>query len=387
MSDKISDYPAKTTIHGDDLMDFSNTEDSGVSYDVSQKLTVDEFMAYVDSNVKNIYNQDGNINVVRTLTSNGSLTRWVGGDVVVEMDDESTDYAFLVKAVGSVEVGRFGYDQPNASAELTLNNGGGEFFRANNNEMFVNTDGFFVGNNQKVGINQSSPIATVDIRSPNGTSPISYYNDKGMNGTPSSVGDLTTVGYSYNDTLGVKTGAASNIVCRVTGVGAGSVSSSLVLSGLMNITNGGVLIHPSATTQGVGAMFQVKQTAASPFNACMSLIAKGNTATQTIFQANNLAINTALKITGDLKSVFNGSQLSTGDLQHKGLTDSNLFYSDAGLDRIGIGTATAQISSKLTVTGDVETLGNTDGLIVLDRTNATRYRIYSDGGVLSIEVA
>ena len=226
----------------------------------------------------------------------------------------------------------------------------------------------------------------LDIEVAGGQSPVTFYKNAGA-GVPASVGDLTNLTWSYNDSLGVRTGVASNIVCRVTGVGSGSVNSSLVLSGLMNITNGGILIHPSATTQSVNAMFQIKQTASSPFSNCLSLVSKGNTAAFSIISANNLAVQNALRITGDLKSVFNGSQLSTGDFQHKGFTDSNLFYSDAGLDRVGIGTATAQISSKLTITGDTETLGNTNGFIVLDRTNATRYRIYSDGGVLSIEVA
>lgn len=52
---------------------------------------------------------------------------------------------------------------------------------------------------------------------------------------------------------------------------------------------------------------------------------------------------------------------------------------------VGIGTAPA--TSKVTVSGDIETINNTNGLIVLDRTNATRYRIYTDGGVLYTEPA
>lgn len=44
-------------------------------------------------------------------------------------------------------------------------------------------------------------------------------------------------------------------------------------------------------------------------------------------------------------------------------------------------------SSRLTVNGDVETVTNTEGFIVLDRTNGTRYRIYTDGGVLNTEAA
>lgn len=45
-------------------------------------------------------------------------------------------------------------------------------------------------------------------------------------------------------------------------------------------------------------------------------------------------------------------------------------------------------SEKITMTtaGDVKTLDNTKGFVVKDRTNGNDYRIYSDGGVLSIEI-
>lgn len=254
-------------------------------------------------------------------------------------------------------------------------------FSTDGNAIALNIDGTL----GTLGVGTTGVSSTsIDIKFDPGMSPLGFYQNR-VGGA--SIGDSVNSGWAFNDNLGNRTGGTSSILCRVTGVGAGTVSTSLTLSNTINVTNGGVLVHPSAATQGVNAMFQVKQTAASPFDACMSLVSRGNTASQTIFQANNLAINTALKITGDLNSVFNGSQIATGDLSHQGLTDTNLFYSDAGLDRVGIGTATANISSKLTVTGDVETLGNADGLIVLDRSNATRYRIYSDGGVLSIEAA
>ena len=51
----------------------------------------------------------------------------------------------------------------------------------------------------------------------------------------------------------------------------------------------------------------------------------------------------------------------------------------------GLGINTTAISSALTVNGDIETLTNTKGFVVLDRTNATRYRIYTDNGVLYTE--
>jgi len=51
---------------------------------------------------------------------------------------------------------------------------------------------------------------------------------------------------------------------------------------------------------------------------------------------------------------------------------------------VSIGTATA--TSKLTVNGDIETLGNTNGIIFADRTDGNRYRTYTDGGVLHTEL-
>jgi hypothetical protein len=53
----------------------------------------------------------------------------------------------------------------------------------------------------------------------------------------------------------------------------------------------------------------------------------------------------------------------------------------------GLGVGTTSTPSMLTANGDVETLGNTNGVIVLDRTNGNRYRIYTDGGVLNTELA
>lgn len=57
-----------------------------------------------------------------------------------------------------------------------------------------------------------------------------------------------------------------------------------------------------------------------------------------------------------------------------------------GSGNVGIGT-NAGITSKLTVNGDVETLTNNRGFIVLDRTNGNRYRIFTNAGVLSVELA
>lgn len=157
MGDKISDYPVKTVIHNDDLLDFSNTEDSGASYTVSQKVKVSELMSHINSFSQTIYNTDGNINETRVVTSNGATTTWLGGDLIVRMDNAVDDYAFLIMNESFAEKGRYGFDQVNSSAELSLSNSSGEFFKVNNNEMFVNTDSFVITSLNKIGIGTTSP--------------------------------------------------------------------------------------------------------------------------------------------------------------------------------------------------------------------------------------
>ena len=245
MGDKISGYPAKTTIHDDDLLDFSNTEDSGVSYDASQKVKVSEFMAYVNSSVNNIYGSDGNINVNRTLTSNGSWTKWLGGDVVVAMNNELDDYAFIVQSSSFVEVGRFGFDQLNASGELTLNNNAGEFFKVNNNEMFVNTDGFFVSNNNRVGVNTSSPLANLHVTGDGS-------DDVKINDSASS--QIMIIKENMTAILGTFAGAKDNrTTFLINGNAANSQSNSICLHAKANIdncTDSNIALFESSNTSG-----------------------------------------------------------------------------------------------------------------------------------------
>ncbi|NQY43191.1 MAG: hypothetical protein HRT87_07615 [Legionellales bacterium] len=245
MGDKISGYPAKTTIHDDDLLDFSNTEDSGVSYDASQKVKVSEFMAYVNSSVNNIYGSDGNINENRTLTSNGSWTKWLGGDVIVTMDNESDDYAFIIQLVGSVERGRFGFDQLNASGELSLSNLSGEFFKANNNEMFVNTDGFFVSNNNRVGVNTSSPLANLHVTGDG--SDVVKIND-------SASSQIMIIKENMTAILGTFAGAKDNrTTFLINGNAANSQSNAVCLHAKANIddcTDSNIALFESSNTSG-----------------------------------------------------------------------------------------------------------------------------------------
>ena len=245
MGDKISGYPVKTVIHNDDLLDFSNTEDSGVSYTASQKVKVSELMSHINSFSQTIYNTDGNINENRTLTSNGSWTKWLGGDVIVTMDNESDDYAFIIQLVGSVERGRFGFDQLNASGELSLSNLSGEFFKANNNEMFVNTDGFFVSNNNRVGVNTSSPLANLHVTGDG--SDVVKIND-------SASSQIMIIKENMTAILGTFAGAKDNrTTFLINGNAANSQSNSICLHAKANIdncTDSNIALFESSNTSG-----------------------------------------------------------------------------------------------------------------------------------------
>ena len=341
MGDKISGYPAKTTIHVDDLLDFSNTEDSGSTFTASQKVKVSEFLTFLNGNIDNIYTADGTLTGNRSVTSATFWTRFLNGDVIVEAEDDINDYAFLIHDTVQSERGRFGYDAGTGSAILTMNTISGEWFSAVDEVVNINTDILHV-NATNIGMGTASPLSTclLDLNVvQGGLDPLAFYEDR-VGGA--SVGDIMQINFDYNDSVGARQTGTSNILSRVTGTGAGTVDTSLIFGGTMQVKStgantGAVIIHPSVTTQGATAFLDVRQTASSGFNACLSLVANGNTASQIIINVKNLAAESGLFINGTLKSTFNNNQLTTADVQMKGATDINAFYFNAGTDTTGFG--------------------------------------------------
>ena len=63
--------------------------------------------------------------------------------------------------------------------------------------------------------------------------------------------------------------------------------------------------------------------------------------------------------------------------------DSRFEFELGGSDKVFINSAGSNLVANA---GDIETTGSTNGLIVEDRTNGNRYRIYTDGGVLNTEL-
>jgi len=227
-------------------------------------------------------------------------------------------------------------------------------------------------------------INHLDIDVPNGTNPLGLYGNR-VGGALH--GDNYALGFYYNDSLGVRT-IGGSITTRVNGApSAGNVNMDMVFNDHFKVQyDNRVLITPASLTKGPIAQLEVRGDATTP-PAAFLVKTGGNTASYTAMYAQNLAGDSLWYIDATAKSFHNLSQLATGDFNARGGTDVNLLYVDAGLDKIGVGVATASISSKLTVNGDVETLTNTKGLIVLDRTDGNRYRIYTDGGVVKSELA
>ncbi len=117
------------TVKPDDLMDLDSTEDSGSTFE-SAKITVANFLAYLNGAITNIYNANSTILADRTLTALTRFTRWLGGNVEVMMSDEINDYAFIVRDSSGTEVARIGYDQGTLSGKMSLQSATGEFITA-----------------------------------------------------------------------------------------------------------------------------------------------------------------------------------------------------------------------------------------------------------------
>tara|TARA_R110000751_G_scaffold46884_5_gene105091 strand:+ start:736 stop:1989 length:1254 start_codon:yes stop_codon:yes gene_type:complete len=124
------------TLDNDDLMDLDSTDDVGVSYE-SAKMTIGNFLAYVNANVNNIYGSDGVIASTRKLTANGFSTTWYDGDVIVESGGEGLDRSFLIKDSSMVIKGIFGLDSGVGSCKIALDDVLGTFFYANDGKVAV----------------------------------------------------------------------------------------------------------------------------------------------------------------------------------------------------------------------------------------------------------
>ncbi len=199
-------------------------------------------------------------------------------------------------------------------------------------------------------------------------------------------GDLNSIDAYFNDSAGVRTkGGAIQFRVDQAPTPADVMMSCTVNSHLKVQPTGRIFITQGATTGASNGQVEIRGVAG--VSAPVTLWLRGESDTgNVLFCRNNSNVN-LFQVLGTGQVLANPLNLVGGDFIHEGFTDIDLFRSDAGLDRVGVGCTIAQLSSKFNVDGDIETLTNTKGLIVLDRTNGNRYRIYTDGGILNTELA
>ena len=283
MGDKISGYPVKTVIHNDDLLDFSNTEDSGVSYTASQKVKVSEFMSHINSFSQTIYNADGNINETRVVTSNGATTTWLGGDLIVRMDNALDDYAFLIMNESFAEKGRYGFDQVNSSAELSLSNLSGEFLKANNGSLLigsptliagitlsseggVNSDDAYYIDNTKIlgtnggvalGVNALSNITTGSLNTAIGAGSLGGSSTAIRNfaGGYNCLSNLSGALQNHNVGVGFSSGTSLNSGQQNVFMGSGSAANINIGSGnvMLGYNTGSTILSTYNSSVAIGA--------------------------------------------------------------------------------------------------------------------------------------
>jgi len=268
MAEKISQYTADGTsnpIQAEDYLDFSNYD--GVSaYDVSKKILVSELIAYINSNVDNIYNSNGTLSEDREVTAATNYTRWTGGDIINRMADEVSDYAFLIQDSSSGEKGRLGYDQATVSGHLSLSNISGEFFTANDGVLAVNTN-ILYADADNVGIGTNTPNAALrcEIRGASsgaGDYALATYNSSGVNG----------FAHRNDGYIGLRAGVP-------TGLG-----EQIGAQGQMFVYNGGLLI---SSGNGYSNIYADLNSGLGTTGSTFALQAGANTNTKNFIVLNN----------------------------------------------------------------------------------------------------
>ena len=204
MAKQINQY-AKTrtaaTLLGDDLFDVDSTEDNGTTYE-SAKLTLTEFMLYINQNVNTFYLSDGTLTGARTVDSAGFETTFDGGDLTVQMDNLLDDYGINVKDSLGVEKARLFFDQVDAAGSLTLSNATTDYLIAQEDHVLIG--GAAQVNSETLGVDGRLQI-THDNYLFNGTTVTSAFSN--------NLGDMlafTDGGginlNDYNNGLGAPTG-------------------------------------------------------------------------------------------------------------------------------------------------------------------------------------
>ena len=240
-------------------------------------------MAHINSFSQTIYNLDGNINETRVVTSNGATTTWLGGDLIVRMDNLLDDYAFLIMDESFAEKGRYGFDQLNSSAELSLSNLSGEFLKANNGSLLIgsptllagitlsseegiNSDDAYYIDNTKIlgaiggsialGVNALSSITSGSLNTAIGSGTLGSSSTAIRNfaGGYNCLGNLTGALQNHNVGIGFSSGISLTSGQQNVFVGSGSAANVSVGSGniMLGYNSGGTTLSTYNSSVAIG---------------------------------------------------------------------------------------------------------------------------------------
>ena len=249
----------------------------------------------------------------------------------------------------------FGVNMVGGTARLSvkaLSNGTDQAFRIRNNTDASNL--MIVQGNGSVGIGVSTINASVKLEVAGSV----WSKDKtqvGQGTVWSGISHLTVDGGGSTSVQLIEAKNNAGTFFAVASRGVGSFGSGLVGTAMLTVTT------VSQTTNSVEAGLKVLN--------------------------DRLSSSTVPRYGAYIEATGSGTTKYNVGLYVRAINNTIANYSilvPAGGGNAGFGTLNP--TSMLTVNGDIETLGNTNGLIVLDRTDGNRYRIYTDGGVLNTEL-
>lgn len=221
----------------------------------------------------------------------------------------------------------------------------------------------------------SNSIATFEFDGATSLTPLSFYENK-VGGAIN--GDNYSLDFYFNDSNGSKT-LGGSIFTRVDGTPTvGNVNMSMSLNSMLKLqANERVLVTPNPNTLSAIAQFEVRGTATT--TNTVTLFKSGlSTGSQILLLLQNSNNKNLLYVDAMGKLFHNPSKISTGDFQISSLNNTSLFYSDASVDAIGIGSKTINNSAILDITS------TTKGFLPPRMTTAQRDAIVSPTAGLQV---
>lgn len=373
------------------------------------------------ADANSIYSGNGTVpsSVVATVTDTLTFTHATQGDLFT-IDPSTSKFGAEIGTTGNYPI-ELRHD-PNLNPRLTIWNFNGtqqSYIQGANcylkNPLFdvdpgdTSTKGFRIRTNNASNIN----VERFTVQNNANIAYVYFANaNVGINTGGAINADFHVVG-TNNPTAVIIDGGSSTDILTMRRQSGGATLYNFGMDAVVDFyaldTSGGDLINDSilnlnakywdgAASQTVTATIKHWMRDDAPTPLHYLLLKNGSNATLSIDKDGHIAVGgsdangkfsaSALDvygITGDTYCARFNSDNGDFDFVIEGSTLANLFYVNAGLDKIGINTNAP--TSILSVNGDIETLTSTQGVIVKDRTNGNRYRIYTDGGVLNTELA